>query len=416
MNGFWSLSAAAAGGTYMQMAQPRPSLRAAATAAAGVAVAAAGTYVASRQRSPLDGARQPHKLRIPRPVIDALCGAIGEIAQVSVLYPLDTIKVRCQATGSSARQVVAGLLRQGLTAQVLQQLYAGVVSASLCSVAVGSLYYLSFCTAKRMAVEAAGRQAAAAAARSPPAAAAAAAGPGGGAAGAAALASSAAADPLAAAAAFASISASHSHAHSGAHKQPKQAAGGADAATGSSSAAPAAAEAEAVDMSSDSDGKTSANVIAALSAALVGAVVEAPLELFKHQTQAGLLQGNMLRNMLGALQASGPAALYTSLVPFCLKSLPFDMGAPPAQRPLGGQRPCCRAANERAARRAASCSLDPAQPSSSSSGSGGGVRSSAFASPRPARLPAGLAALLLTRCCRRALPQASCSPTASCGT
>jgi hypothetical protein len=49
---------------------------------------------------------------------------------------------------------------------------------------------------------------------------------------------------------------------------------------------------------------------------------------------------------------------YTSLVPFCLKSLPFDMGAPPAQRPLGGQRPCCRAANERAARRAAA----PARP------------------------------------------------------
>lgn len=264
-------------------------------------MAAGAAYCATR-RQPAHEPCKAKPLRLPRPVIDALCGAIGEIAQVSVLYPLDTIKVRCQASGSSVRQVLAGLMHQGVTPRLVSQLYAGVVSASLCSVAVGSLYYLSFCAAKRMALASADKQAAAAAA--------------GGSTHAAS--GSHAADALTAPG-FASISATHSHTHSTQHRQQQQqpepvlATSPATSTTDSST-------------STTSSSSTRANIIAACCAALVGAAVEAPLELFKHQTQAGLLQGNMLRHMLGALQASGPAALYTSLVPFCLKSLPFDMG------------------------------------------------------------------------------------------
>ncbi len=59
--------------------------------------------------------------------------------------------MRCQASGQGARQVTAQLLKGGLTRNVIGQLYAGVVSTSICSVAIGSLYYLTFCTAKRAA-------------------------------------------------------------------------------------------------------------------------------------------------------------------------------------------------------------------------------------------------------------------------
>ena len=31
--------------------------------------------------------------KLPRPLVDALCGAFGEVCQICVLYPLETIKV-----------------------------------------------------------------------------------------------------------------------------------------------------------------------------------------------------------------------------------------------------------------------------------------------------------------------------------
>lgn len=72
--------------------------------------------------------------------------------KVACLYPLDTIKVRCQTTSSSAAKVVADMLRANggpLSPALWRQLYAGAVGASLMSVAVGALYYSSFCAAKR---------------------------------------------------------------------------------------------------------------------------------------------------------------------------------------------------------------------------------------------------------------------------
>ena len=71
---------------------------------------------------------------------------------MACLYPLDTIKVRCQTTSSSATKVIADMVRSagGLLAPALwRQLYAGAIGASLLSVAVGALYYSSFCAAKR---------------------------------------------------------------------------------------------------------------------------------------------------------------------------------------------------------------------------------------------------------------------------
>jgi hypothetical protein len=36
------------------------------------------------------------RVKINQEVIELICGAVGEIAQIIILYPLDTIKVRSQ--------------------------------------------------------------------------------------------------------------------------------------------------------------------------------------------------------------------------------------------------------------------------------------------------------------------------------
>jgi len=76
-----------------------------------------------------------------------------------------------------------------------------------------------------------------------------------------------------------------------------------------------------------SNGKLQANILAACAAAVVGAVLEAPVELFKHRAQAGQIQGAMMTHVLASIQQHGPAALYGSFfIPFLFKSLPFDIG------------------------------------------------------------------------------------------
>jgi hypothetical protein len=111
----------------------------------------------------------------------------------------------------------------------------------------------------------------------------------------------------------------------------------AGAATGGTTAASTAAPVPALPSSSSgagseaaeeaalsSGGRLRANVGAAAVAALVGAVVEAPVELFKHQLQNGTITGSILGHMGAAVRTGGPAALFVSALPFCLKSLPFD--------------------------------------------------------------------------------------------
>jgi hypothetical protein len=47
-------------------------------------------------------------------------------------------------------------------------------------------------------------------------------------------------------------------------------------------------------------------VLAAVAAAVVGALIEAPVELFKHRAQVGQIQGSMLGAMFKALKQQGP--------------------------------------------------------------------------------------------------------------
>ena len=64
------------------------------------------------------------------------------LLQIIVLYPLDTIKVRCQANNMAAKEVVAELLATCRTpGSLVASLYAGVMGAALCSVLVGAVHY-----------------------------------------------------------------------------------------------------------------------------------------------------------------------------------------------------------------------------------------------------------------------------------
>jgi hypothetical protein len=66
---------------------------AAATAgAAGVQLYRTGRLAPLLPQRPAAKANQP-LLQIPRELADVICGAFGEIVQVAILYPLDTIKV-----------------------------------------------------------------------------------------------------------------------------------------------------------------------------------------------------------------------------------------------------------------------------------------------------------------------------------
>ena len=82
---------------------------------------------------------------------DAICGALGEIAQIVVLYPVDTLKVQCQAQGARVGDVISCLRAQNLgPLQLLRTLYAGCGSAATCSAVIGAVYLVTFFHAKRM--------------------------------------------------------------------------------------------------------------------------------------------------------------------------------------------------------------------------------------------------------------------------
>lgn len=82
---------------------------------------------------------------------DAVCGAIGEVAQLVCLYPVDTLKVLCQAQGTGVGGVVLCLRARNLgPARLLSTLYAGCGAAAVASVLIGSAYLVSFYHLQRM--------------------------------------------------------------------------------------------------------------------------------------------------------------------------------------------------------------------------------------------------------------------------
>ncbi|KAK9821778.1 hypothetical protein WJX81_000955 [Elliptochloris bilobata] len=101
---------------------------------------AAGRFRAARRR-----------LRSSALARDAVCGAVGEVAQL-VLYPLDTLTVQCQAGGLGVRGALAALRAQQLgPTGTLRALYAGCGPTVACSVVIGAVYLCSFYHTKRWA-------------------------------------------------------------------------------------------------------------------------------------------------------------------------------------------------------------------------------------------------------------------------
>ena len=62
-----------------------------------------------------------------------------------------------------------------------------------------------------------------------------------------------------------------------------------------------------------------ANITAAFLAAFLTAVVESPVELFRHNQQAGIIKGDFLREMLSTVRREGPAGLYWGFLPHCFE-------------------------------------------------------------------------------------------------
>lgn len=177
----------------------RPKL--ATAAAAGVGVLAVGGAVYHHHTA--QGQKGP-RLQLQPWTVAAFAGAIGEVAAIALLYPLDTIKVgdglveqlalcsglqgfprafwflcflpalampparcacrraigilrtqsvlqvRCQAAGMTAKEVVADLLREnGFGLALFRKLWAGVTAGMLCSVIVGAVHFASYDTARR---------------------------------------------------------------------------------------------------------------------------------------------------------------------------------------------------------------------------------------------------------------------------
>ncbi|KAK9809175.1 hypothetical protein WJX72_010841 [[Myrmecia] bisecta] len=80
------------------------------------------------------------RLQVSPLVVDAMCGAIGEIAQIGLLYPLDTIKVKCQAQGAGMATVIRQFYAMGMRKSTLKALYAGMGPSALCSCFIGAVY------------------------------------------------------------------------------------------------------------------------------------------------------------------------------------------------------------------------------------------------------------------------------------
>ena len=73
------------------------------------------------------------------------------MAQILALYPMDTLKIQCQAHSLGSRAAWASIVsRHQGPAQLLRSMYAGCGSAIFCSAAIGAVYLVSFFQLKRV--------------------------------------------------------------------------------------------------------------------------------------------------------------------------------------------------------------------------------------------------------------------------
>ncbi|EFJ47173.1 hypothetical protein VOLCADRAFT_105233 [Volvox carteri f. nagariensis] len=217
-------------------------------------------------------------LKLPVPLVDAIAGALGEVAQILVLYPLDTVKVRCQASGETAAVVLRRLLSNGVNLKLLRKLYAGALGAAACAVVVGAVHFASYEGSRK---------------------------------------------------AFLRL-ASTSHPNAGGSVSSVHGVQGLHG-THSYASIPeyctTAAEGTTAPVGRDECrlGRTLATFAAAAVAAVATALVESPVELFRHNAQAGLVAPNFMREMVSTVRREGVGGLYWGFLPHCFEAWPHDI-------------------------------------------------------------------------------------------
>ena len=83
--------------------------------------------------------------------VEALCGALGEMTQTFVLYPMDTLKIQCQAHSLGSKAAWASIVsKHAGPGQLMRSMYAGCGSQVVCSAAIGAVYLVSFFQLKQM--------------------------------------------------------------------------------------------------------------------------------------------------------------------------------------------------------------------------------------------------------------------------
>ena len=195
--------------------------------------------------------------------MDLLCGAAAEATQLATLYPIDTLKVRCQLSRASPLAELRSIWAGG--AGRIRGLYAGCLPAALGASLFGGLYMLAYQSFYRRNLRLMG------------------------------------ADPDRALA--------PAGAGSGGHN------------TGSGSHAVAEEEDEW-----QGPPLAALSMAAALSAMMANcctAVVEVPLDTARQRLQAGVANGSLVTVMRTAATA-GPRVLYAGFVPFLLRTIPLD--------------------------------------------------------------------------------------------
>ncbi len=146
--------------TPSQLAQVGPRPNALRLTVAGAAAVACGgalavswsrrSVVASKGRTTrgrVEGALR--RLAASATAVDCVSGGMGEVAALLSLFPLDTLKVHCQARSVSLQQALAAVLRQGPVVAV-RSLYAGVGTAAIGAAIVGAVHLSVFKYWKRL--------------------------------------------------------------------------------------------------------------------------------------------------------------------------------------------------------------------------------------------------------------------------
>ncbi len=214
--------------------------------------------------------------------------------------PLFSAQVRCQASGETAVVVVRRLLRRGFNLQLLKKLYAGALGAAACAVVVGAVHFASYEGSRKAFLKLL-------APNGKP-------GP--------RTSNSSGSSCCVDAGAAGSAAGDATHVHNA----TCAAAGlGAEPALSSSSISGTLSGDPNVTHGSSAWRRTAATFAAAFFAAVATALVESPVELFRHNAQAGLVQPNFLREMVSTVRREGVGGLYWGFLPHCFEAWPHDM-------------------------------------------------------------------------------------------